>query len=347
MDQQSFLYNFLLAPRFRWWRYFTLLLIFSIVSLNQALAGYKEAILQIGNQVYWIVAATILLYLTMVYLISKLVLRYLMAGRYLMFISCILFCALFFDLMPNIVYALYNDNYNFFSTTDLIDNLSGFFLYVLCISGVIIPVFIQNWVVSNQRLNQLKVKQELSQVEQLKEQIHPDSFFKVLQRSGALVKSEPDKASDMLMKLGQLLRYQLYDCNRAQVLLTAELSFLRNFLALEKSYSASLDYSLVTTGNLTGIFMPPSVLLPFVQSVLNAFDDTDKPRCLHIRVGCLDDMICVTLAVSGIYDICLLEQELSKVRDRLDKLYKNGYALTVDGTTDVGEIDVKLRLDKM
>ncbi len=344
MDQYSFFYKFLLAPRFRIGRYFTLILIFTVVSLNQALASYQEVILQIGNQIYWIVAATILIYLVTVHLVFKLILPYLIAGRYLLFISGILLCSLLFTVVPNVVYATYNVNYDFFSVGGMIDSFSAFFLYVLCISGVIIPAFMQNWVASNEHLNQLKAKQELSQVEQLKEQIHPASFFRVLQRSGALVKSEPDKASGMLMKLGQLLRYQLYDCNRAQVLLTAELSFLRNYLELKKSCSASFDYSLATTGNLNGIFMPPSVLLPFVQSVIQAFDVPDEPWPLNIRLDCTDETICVVLGASGIHDIRLLEQELSKVRNRLNTLYKNSYELIVAGT---GEFEVKLILIKM
>ena len=90
----------------------------------------------------------------------------------------------------------------------------------------------------------------LSEVEQLKEQVSPELLFKTLHHSGELTLSEPEKASKMLMKLSQLLRYQLYDCSRTKVLLSSEINFLNNYLTLEQNSQAQFNYELLADGAL-------------------------------------------------------------------------------------------------
>lgn len=346
MNQQSFIYKFLLDPRFRIWRYVSLVLFFTIVSINQALVGYKDIIPAMGNKIYGIIAVTVLIYLATVYLASKVVLKYLLSGKYTKFFLCIVLCAVLFTAVSNIVFDSYMENYDFFSEIIIVDNLSAFMIYILCIPGVIIPVFLRNWMLSNQHLNELKIKRQSSQVEQLKAQINPKSFFKILNKSGMLVKTEPDKASAMLMKLSQLLRYQLYDCNREQVLLSAEISFLRNFLELEELHSPEFKFSITITGNINGIFIPPLVLLPYVQSVINAFEEKHQVRHIYILINNSEETINITLEVSGIYNGLLLEEELSIVRERLDTLYMDHYLLTVVNDKPAIETEIVLKLDK-
>lgn len=344
MEQQSFIYKFLLAPQYRVLRYLALTIFFTIVSLNQALVSYKELIPQIGNAIYWIVAITILIYVVCVMGISKIASRYLLTGKYLWFLTYCFFCAILFVAVSNITYDLYMVDYDFFSEIVMVDNISAFALYVLCISGVAIPVFLKNWIVANQHLSQLKIKQASSQIEQFKEQINPPSFFKILGKSKDSVKTDPDKASTMLMKLSQLLRYQLYDCNREQVLLTAEISFLQNFLELEKLHSFNFNYTIKTEGDINGVFVSPSVILPYVQSVINVFDKEKEEHIVNIVITNTDKTIYTYLEISGISNSVLLQEELQKVEERLNMLYKDSYELIVNSNEPTGKTKIALRL---
>lgn len=299
-----------------------------------------------GNNVYWVLALTILVYIITVYLMSKIVVRYLLLGKYTQFLVCVILCSFFYLSIPNLTYDTYIEGYDLLSESVLIDNISAYVIYLLCISGVFIPIFLRNWMISNQQLNELKIKQESSQVEQFKEQINPASFFKILNRSKSFVKTEPDKASAMLMKFGQLLRYQLYDCNRSLVLLTSEISFVKNFLDLEKLHSIKFDYELNVEGNMNGIFIPPSILLPYIQNVINTFDNEERNRKIKIDISTSDEFITVMLRISGMDNTILLEKELCKVRERLNTLYKESYMLTLLPEKLTGEIEIILELDK-
>lgn len=345
MNQQSFLYKFLLSPQFRMWRYLTLVIFFTVVSLNQAMVGYIELAPTIGNNIYWIVAVTISVYLGSVFLIKKKAVHYLIEGKYFLFVVNIISYALLYMAVANLAYDLYMKDYDFFSKSVITDNLSSFTLYILCILGVIIPIFLRNWITSNQLLDNLKLKQALSQVEQFKEQINPPSFFKTLNKSKESVKTEPEKASAMLIKLSQLLRYQLYDCNRQQVLLSAEISFLRNFLELEKLYSSDFEYSIQTEGNINGVFILPSIILPYVQSIINALDKKGT-HILTVKIDQTDEIVSIIVATPDINNNALLETELQKVKERLATLYKDRYRLITTYNETGGATEIVLKLEK-
>ncbi len=300
---------------------------------------------KMGNGIYLVIAGTIFCYVLTFYLLMNKILNYLLSGRYTLFVFCIIGCALLFTIVPNLVFYKYEDNFDILSETMVVDNLSGFIIFILCISGVIIPVFLRNWLNSNLHLNQLKIKQEASKIEQLKEQINPSSFFKILNRSGTLIKHEPDKASNMLIKLSQLLRYQLYDCNRNEVLLSAEVNFLRNFLELEKLYSSEFNFSIITTGNLNGIFIPPSILLPYAQSIINSSEIAENPRTIEIEISNVNETIYIALKISGINKY-VLQKELLKIKERLNILYKDNYKLTSEACKSSGQTVFNLTLNK-
>jgi len=345
MDKESFIYKFLLSPKFRKWRYLLLFSFFLSTSLNQVVVGYKELIPQMGKDIFWITAADILVFVVGIIWLLKVVRSYLLTGKYILFILCIVLAALLFLIPANIVYFLYEENYNLLSEEVMLDNLSTYVIYLLCITGIFIPVFLKNWLISNQELHELEIKQELSQVEQFKDQINPASFFRILNSSKSYVKAEPDRASAMLRKLGQLLRYQLYDSNREEVFLAAEISFLRNFLDLEKLYNPKFDYKLNVQSNLMGILISPSILLPFTQNIINTYDKKKEERLVEIEINILDEAILVLLKMTGSINNIPLQNELLKIKKRLNALYKKNYALDIS-TDKVEGLEVMLTLNK-
>jgi len=311
------------------------------------LVSYIEVFPLSDSKIYLITAATILTYIIIFSLTIKIFIpKYLFNGKYLQFVICIIINAIIFEIIPNIVFYRYFDNYDFFSKSIIIDNLSSFVIFILCISGVIIPIFLRNWMTSSQHLSQLKKKQRSSEIEQLKEQINPVSFFKTLNKSRSLVKNDPDRASALLMKLSQLLRYQLYDCNRSYVLLSSEISFLRNFLELEKLNSLKFSYIITTTGDINGILVPPSILLPYVQSAVNSLDGEKDIQKIDVHITYENETIRVELKTKGILSISSLKNELLKIKDRLDTLYENHYTLTVHDNIATDDVEVNLKLEK-
>jgi len=346
MEKQSYIYKFLLDPQYRILRYLSLLSFFTIVTLNEALQTYTPIRPVMGNMFFFVIVLTILVYMAMVYFTSRYFIpRYLMTGRYLHFIISLIMSAAIFTSVHNFVYLVYQDDYNFWHRSAIIDNISSYVVYIFCIAGVIIPVFLRNWMVSSQRVSELKSKQRSSQVEQLKDQLNPGSFFRILRRTGQFVKPDPDKASGMLMKLSQLLRYQLYDCSREKVLLTAEINFLRNFLELENLYNPCFKYEISTQGNVNMIFIPSSILLPFVQSVMKIFSLDAKNNFMEITISRNERDVSVYLQISGSHSRIFLQKELLNTKIRLNTLSNGLYSLQIINKDSSDRTGIILKLD--
>ncbi len=105
-----------------------------------------------------------------------------------------------------------------------------------------------------------------SEIEHLKEQISPSMLFRVLHYSGEQALVNPGKASKMLMKLSQILRYQLYDCNREKVLLHTEIKFLTNYLELEQLVSGKFDFHMNASGETGRTFVFPLLFIPLYST---------------------------------------------------------------------------------
>ena len=209
----------------------------------------------------------------------------------------------------------------------ILNYVSSFATIVLCLLGGAITIVLRHWTIDNKRVNQLEWIHIQSEVEQLKAQVNPQLLFNILDRTAVLARSKPDEASGMLLKLSQLLRYQLYDCSRKAVLLKGEINFLTNYLALEQLYSKRIWYSVAAEGEVYRTFVPPLLFIPFVQQAIvyiyrqNTFASID----LQFRVK-----------NSRIHFICsfnngnLLDQnDFSSIKQRLELLYGDNYSLSI------------------
>ena len=83
-------------------------------------------------------------------------------------------------------------------------------------------------------------KQELanqtlqSELKFLKSQINPHFLFNTLNSLYALTLKKSDLAPEIVLKLSEMMRYMLYECNEKYVPLDKEVNYVINYLDLEK-----------------------------------------------------------------------------------------------------------------
>lgn len=303
VQPSTFLYRFLISPHLRIGRHVVLMGVLIIISFNQTFMSYQDSLYVLGGWIYWIVLFVLLTYAGVVYFnLYYLLPKYLLSKKYFSYIvllSATMIAALLTQMMQEYVITIalsairmYSD---FFSFTMFMDYISSFLLDMLCMMGATVTVLLKFWMIDNQRVTQLEKIHTLSEVEELKERISPELLFKILNCSGRLAFVDSAKASKMLMKLSQLLRYQLYDCSREKVLLVTELSFLTNYLTLEKLYSDRFEYTLSSDGEINFQFIPPLLFIPFVQyTVGQIYEQNAVCATLHIHVDVEVDTVIFT-----------------------------------------------------
>ena len=154
-------------------------------------------------------------------------------------------------------------------------------ILVLIAASSSIKVF-QKWMVDKQLIYELENSKTAAELEQLKNQINPHFLFNMLNNANVLTKDDPEKASEVLMKLSDLLRYQLYDSARDKVLLTADIHFLEDFLNLEKVRRDNFDFVISKEGDLSGVQVPPLLFISFVENAVKHNNDSSKPSFVKL-----------------------------------------------------------------
>jgi sensor histidine kinase YesM len=103
----------------------------------------------------------------------------------------------------------------------------------------------------------------------LKSQINPHFLFNTLNNIYSLSLQKSDLAPEMIIKLSDLMRYILYECNVEKIALEKEVAFMKDYVELEKlRYGNHVDIRFKVEGILEGKKTPPLLLIHFVE---NAF----------------------------------------------------------------------------
>lgn len=288
-QEHTFFFQLLISPRFRLWRHVLLILMVFFISLNQTWGTYESYIWDLGYKLCWILLLIFLSYILVGYFnLYVLVPRYLLTKKYITYgVSVVLLIALLIvsqDVIEYMGHSYWNltpdENSVFYAGNSIfVDFLFAYCVAAFCIIGISVTALLKQWMVEKQRVSTLESEYLQSEVEELKGQISPDFLLKILNKTGNLSKTDAEKASDMLMRLSKILRYQLYDSAREEVLLNSEIVFLRNYLDLYKQYDADFEYDISVKGDSNKILLPPLLFMPIIQCII----ETEKVN-QHISI---------------------------------------------------------------
>ncbi len=107
----------------------------------------------------------------------------------------------------------------------------------------------------------------------LKNQLNPHFLFNTLNNIYSYTYIKDERAAPMLMRLSEMLRYMLYDCNESRVTLEKELQFLKNFIDLQKMKTDKVQaIDCQIDSHLQSFKIAPLLLLPFFE---NSFKHSD------------------------------------------------------------------------
>ncbi len=118
-------------------------------------------------------------------------------------------------------------------------------------------------------LIQLEKAKLETEIKFLKSQINPHFLFNALHNIYGLTIIQPDRASEQLVKLSDILRYMLYDSNAEKVPLQREVEYLKNYIELAQlKDSRGMDITFAIGEGYEGLKVAPLLFIPFVE---NAF----------------------------------------------------------------------------
>ncbi|MBN3034614.1 MAG: histidine kinase [Bacteroidales bacterium] len=327
-----------------WVAYYAFFLVQSIYLRRNPLLG--PIALQLFLTMFVDIGAT---YLTVYVLLP----RFLMKRRYLLFFISWLCSAPIFILMQRMIlfyitypmlypgevsslkFFVFNPFYSFFNIYAVVGFFAAFKM-------------LKYWYEDQRIRSELENQNKTSELALLRTQINPHFLFNTLNNIDSLIPRDPEKASDAVIRLSEIMRYMLYEANTEKVLLEREIEYLQSYIALQQLRLKSKDFvSLSVEGDYQGIRIAPMLLIPFVE---NAFKHGSRNISTPgITVRLYVNHVYVNFEVTNF----ISEQSrlagditpgigLSNVRRRLELIYPGRHDLMI--SHDNGIFHVRLKL---
>jgi len=209
-----------------------------------------------------------------------------------------------------------------------------------------------DWLWHQRDRKDLETEKMQSELKFLKSQINPHFLFNTLNSIYALTLKKSDKAPEIVIKLSEMMRYMLYECNERQVPLHKEVQYIRNYVDLEmlrQGQKVRIDFRV--EGDIRDQKIAPLIFTPFLE---NSF----KHGVNQISEGFVD----ILLEVQEKNVILQIENSkpsrqqvvnhrkpsggigLANVRRRLELLYPDAYDLKITDSSDRYKVHLDVEL---
>ncbi len=185
---------------------------------------------------------------------------------------------------------------------------------------------------------ELAAKQFQAELQLLRAQINPHFLFNTLNNLYSLTLEKSDQAPTIVVKLSELMRYMLETSRQEKSSLQSEITFIRNYLALEKlrlNNRATIYFEVV--GEPQQKTIASLLLIPFIENAFkHGINATAGNVYLHsqLRIEQNEILFFIENSISSKRHEEVSGTGLENVRRRLHLLYPNSHQLAIenDGT---------------
>jgi Putative regulator of cell autolysis len=225
--------------------------------------------------------------------------------------------------------------------------ISTLFTSTIFVLLSILLKFSVDWFLNERIQRDLENQRLTAELAFLKSQINPHFLFNSLNSIYSLAYQHSENTSGAILKLSEIMRYMLYECNDNRVDLVKELHYLQNYIDLQKirfGNKAFIDFKI--DGEVTGQKIVPLLLIAFIE---NAFkhgiaNDSLSPITMFINVNQQHLQFYIRNKKHANNRDPIGGIGLSNVKRRLDLLYPGNYNLDIRDENDTYTCELSLVL---
>lgn len=235
----------------------------------------------------------------------------------------------------------------------ILGNLNAFFLpnFFILSTSTVVKITL-DWYKNIREKQELETQTMQSELRFLKSQINPHFLFNTLNSLYALTLKKSDLAPDIVLKLSEMMRYMLYECNERSVDLSKEVNYIQNYLELERLRQGShIDIRFIVEGNISDQKIAPLMFIPFIENCFkHGLGHHLTKGFVHIRLKVSDNEVDLFIENSKAESMPKPLHPRSggiglvNVRRRLDLLYPGRYSLEIDDNPKTYAVHLKLTL---
>jgi two-component system, LytTR family, sensor kinase len=207
------------------------------------------------------------------------------------------------------------------------------------------------WFKNDKQKRELENDKLFAELSMLKAQINPHFFFNVLNNICSLARSKSEETETYIIKLSQLMRYNLYEQKEDKVLLKKEVQFIEDYIDIQKMrLFNSVEVVFYKTCNLDNYNIEPMLLFPFIENAFKHGISYDVYSKIVIDISVENDILLFSV-INTIHkspDSLSTEKDkgigLQNVLKRLKLLYPDKHEILIKNNNKEFSILLKLKL---
>lgn len=341
------LYRFL-TTRFVYHSLFWLVVLI-VLTVMEIRGSDNEISFILTNNLIRLAVFVLIVYFNFNYLIPN----YLNRNRIFLYLLFLIFTILIITPLENLLF------YFKFSQLperqgELLTKLNEAFLsnFLLACTSTLVKI-VADWGKHIQTKQQIHTQTMQSELRFLKSQINPHFLFNTLNNLYALTLKKSDKAPEIVIKLSEMMRYMLYECNEKQVLLSKEVNYLKNYLDLESlRQGKNVRINFEVKGQVSEQMIAPLMFIPFLEnSFKHGLNNQISTGFVDIILEVDDNKVRMFIENSKAPSMPKPIGRKSggiglvNVRRRLDLLYPDKYQLKIDDNPNTYKVSMDIDLD--
>ncbi|NEU08623.1 histidine kinase [Flavihumibacter sp. R14] len=206
-----------------------------------------------------------------------------------------------------------------------------------------------DWYEQNRALQQTRIEKLQAEINYLRAQVNPHFLFNVLNSLYSLTMKKSDLAPSVVLKLSDMMEYMLYESDETFVSLEKEISYLKNYLELEKmrqGNEAQIDLDI--RGEAAGKQIAPFMLLPLAENAFkHGVSKTLKDAWLGITINIEKTTLYFTIENNRLHFHDAGKKNgigLSNLKKRLDLLYPGRHTLEVTEANERFKVHLSIEM---
>jgi len=168
----------------------------------------------------------------------------------------------------------------------------------------------------------------------LRSQLNPHFLFNTLNSIYSLSMQKSDRTPEVVVRLADIMRYLIYECNEEKIPLDKEIEFIRNYIEIEKVRHQA-DIRFTVDGKTEGLMIEPFLFISFIENGFkHAMDHTFNEPFIYITLKVGSGQLTLNVINSTNADLEMQAKKIngmgiSHSRSLLELLYPESYDLDI------------------
>lgn len=223
-------------------------------------------------------------------------------------------------------------------------------LWIIINMGIATAIcFIRETLDKEDMITLLQKDNAFLKIRYLRTQLNPHFLFNTLNSIYSLSLQKSDRTPEVVIKLADIMRYLIDECNQEKIPLTKEIDFIRNYIEIEK-IRFKADIRFTVEGETEDILIEPFLFISFIENGFkHALDNSQTLPFIYVTLKIEPDRFVLNVINNTDID---LENQAKRIQGRsitnsrsiLEILYRDAYALDIIQTEKDERKESKLRL---